>query len=260
MRAFDRVTRVAGAAVLVLIIGFLLLPPLFVGVLSFANQEHFGFPPESWGFRQYVEIGESPAWGRAVLYSIALAVPVAILSVLIVVPAVLAIERSKLPGRRGIQAAGMSSLIIPIVAYAVAMYGVYAEVGLLGSYLGLVLANTILAIPFVLVTAGAALSQIPPDLELAAMTFGASRFRAWWQITLPLLLPAIFAGSLLAFVTSFDEAVFINFLGGAGQVTLPKAIFDSVRIGVDPVITAISTIFMVATSALMYLVARLRRR
>jgi ABC-type spermidine/putrescine transport system permease subunit II len=117
-----------------------------------------------------------------------------------------------------------------------------------------------LAIPVMLVVCTAALSRIPAELELAAMVAGASRARAWLGVTVPLLAPAILAGMVLAFMTSFDEAVFVNFLGGAGLETLPKAILDSVRFGLEPVIAAIATLLMAATSVAMLLAARLARR
>jgi ABC-type spermidine/putrescine transport system permease subunit II len=92
------------------------------------------------------------------------------------------------------------------------------------------------------------------------MTLGATRLQAWGGITLRLLVPAMLSGVLFAFLTSFDEAVFSSFLSGPGLVTLPKAIFDSVRLGVDPVITAIATTLMVFTAILMGLASILRRK
>jgi ABC-type spermidine/putrescine transport system permease subunit II len=91
------------------------------------------------------------------------------------------------------------------------------------------------------------------------MTLGASRTRAWIGISLRLLLPTILSGALLAFLTSFDEAVFASFLSGPGLITLPKAIFDSVRLGVDPVITAIATLLMLFTALVLAVATRLRR-
>jgi putative spermidine/putrescine transport system permease protein len=258
-RARDEATRIGGGIATGIFAALLLLPALLVVVLSFSGDSVFAFPPHSWGLRQYRTLFEQAKWGEALWLSVRIAVPAVLLSVAISVPAVLAIHRSRLPGREVLQAAGVTSLIIPISAYAVAMYGVFVQLHLLGTMLGLIIANTVLSLPLVLLVVSAALSRIPVELELAAMTAGASRTRAWSGVTLRLLAPAILAGSVLAFITSFDEAVFINFLGGPGQTTLPKAVFDSVRFGVDPVITAIATLLIVATSLLMLLALRLRR-
>lgn len=256
----DRIARVTGIVAVTAAAAFMLAPSLLTAVLSFSNDSFFGFPPESWGLRQYRTLFDDSTWTAALGLSFRIAVPVALLSALIVVPTVFVIHRSTLPFRHVLQAAGLSGVIVPISAFAVAMYGVFASLGLLGTFVGLVIANTTLAVPVMLVVVAAAMSRIPRELELAAMVAGAPRWRAWIGITARLLVPAILGGGLLAFVTSFDEAVFINFLGGPGQVTLPKAILDSARLGVDPVIMAIATLLMVATSLLMLAATRLAKR
>ncbi len=255
----DRITRVAGLAFVSLAVACMLAPTALTAVLSFSNDSFFAFPPASWGLRQYRTLFSDPMWGSALALSFKVAVPVALLSALIVVPTVFAIQRSRLPGRHLLHVAGLGGIVIPISAFAVAMYGVFAQLGLLGTYVGLVLADTTLAVPVMLVVVAAAMSRLPVDLELAAMVAGASRTRAWIGITGRLLLPAILGGGLLAFVTIFDEAVFVTFLGGAGQVTLPKAILNSARTGVDPVVMAIATLLMIGTSLLMLLALRFGR-
>jgi len=140
---------------------------------------------------------------------------------------------------------------MPIVAYAVALYIVYARAHIVGTTGGLVISHTIRALPFVVVIAGSAINRIPRELELVAMALGASRSRAVIGITLRLLMPAIAASLIFAFLTSFDEAVFVTFLGGPDLITLPKATFDSEQQSVDPVITAIATVLMLCTGAMM---------
>ena len=256
----DRLSGAASTVVVALTTFGLLAPAGLVAVLSFSDDSFFDFPPHAWGLHQYRTLLEDPRWGSALWLSVRIALPVALLSALVVVPTLFTIHRSRLPWRGALQVGGLTGIIIPISAYAVAMYGVFAQVGLLGSYWGLVLANLTLAVPVMLLVTSAAMSRIPMELELAAMVAGASRAQAWVGITLRLLAPAILAGGVLAFVTSLDEAVFINFLGGPGQETLPKAILDSVRYGLDPVITAIATLLMVGTSLAMGLAAQLARR
>jgi ABC-type spermidine/putrescine transport system permease subunit II len=253
----DRLVGVAGGSLAASIAAAMLLPAALVAVLSFSDESFFDFPPRAWGLRQYRVLFEDPRWGSALWLSVRIALPVALLAAVVVVPASMAAQRSRLPGRNALQAGGLTGLVLPVSAYAVALYGVFSQVGLLGTYLGLVLADLTLAIPVMLLVTSPALSRIPEDLELAAMIAGASRLRAWLGVTLRLLWPAIAAGGVLAFMTSFDEAVFVNFLGGAGQETLPKAILDSVRYGLDPVVTAIATLLILGTSIATILVVRL---
>ena len=247
---FDRVTRAAGIALVAAVAAAMLVPVLLTVAVSFSGDGYFAFPPESWGLRQYRELFESPIWGAALRLSFEVAGTVAALSVAIAVPAAFAIQRSRLPGRHALYAAGLAGMVIPIAAFAVALYGVLSQFGLRGTYAGLVLANSTLAVPVVLIVVTAALSRLAPTLELVAMTAGASEMRAMLGITLRLLLPAIGAGAALAFVTSFEEAVLVNFVGGAELTTLPKAILDSARYGTSPVITAIATLLMVGTGVL----------
>ncbi len=253
----DRLAGGAGAIVVAIVVLTMLAPVVLVVVLSFSGERFFAFPPHAWGLRQYRVLFEDPRWGSALWLSVRVAVPVALLSAAVVVPTLLAVHRSRLPGRHALQLGGLTGLVLPISAYAVAIYGVFAQVGLLGTYLGLVLADLTLAIPAMLLVTSPALSRISEDLELAAMVAGANRARAWLGITVRLLAPAILAGSVLAFMASFDEAVFVNFLAGPEQETLPKAILDSIRYGLDPVVTAIATLLILGTSAAMICAVRL---
>jgi putative spermidine/putrescine transport system permease protein len=258
--AADRIVEMAGKIVLSLTLAFLLGPAIMVVLLSFSGESFIAFPPRSWGLRQYETLFASDYWLNAVGLSIRVAVPAAIVAVAVGLPAALAAHRTLMPGRGLVQVLGMASLIIPISAFAVALFGVFADLGLLGTFLGIVMAHAILAVPLVLIVVTTALTRIPRELELVAMTLGASRARAWRDVTIRLLLPATVAAFIFAFITSFDEAVLINFLGGPGLVTVPKAIFDSVRFGVDAVITAIATLMFVLTAIVALISLRLGSR
>jgi ABC-type spermidine/putrescine transport system permease subunit II len=256
----DQLVRLVGIVVVALAVLILLSPVVLTALLSLSGDSYFTFPPDSWGLRQYREAFDDPQWAAAVRYSFEIAVPVALLSGAIAVPTAFAVGRSRLPGRHALYAGGLAGIVIPISAFTIALYGVFSELGLHGTYVGLVLANTILATPVMLIIVTAGMTRIPIELELAAMAAGASRWRAWLGITARLLVPSIAAGGVLAFVTSFDEAVLIVFLGGVDQTTLPKAILDSARFGVSPVITAVSTLLMLGTSIVAIAALGLARR
>lgn len=259
VRISDAFTKLLFGGVLLAGGALLLIPAIVVVLLSFSADRFLAFPPRSWGLRQYDTLLAESAWHDAILLSLQLAAVAAALSVLLAVPTALVLQRSRVRGRFAVESAGLVALVLPISAYAVAMYAVFAQMRLLGTFAGLVIADLVISFPLTFLVVGSALSQVPRELELAAMTMGAGRVRAWLGITLRLVLPAIVAGGLLAFITSFDEAVFVNFLGGPDLVTLPKAIFDSVRYEVDPVITAIATVVMAATTVLMVVSASLRK-
>jgi putative spermidine/putrescine transport system permease protein len=252
--------RVAHEALLVLVVLFMVAPTVIVVLLSFSSDEFIRFPPSGWGFRQYATLASSEKWLEPLWRSLTLGISAALVAVLIGFPAVLALYRTAAPGREVAQFLGLGPLLAPSVAYAVALYGLFADLRLLGSFAGMLVVHVTLALPFVLLITGAAIARVPRELELAALSLGASRTRAWRDITLRLLLPAVVASFIFAFVVSFDEAIVTSFLSGIGFVTLPVAIFNSVRFGVDPVITAIATLLTVVTAVLLLVYGLLRRR
>lgn len=251
LAAFHRLAVVAIAL-------FLLAPAVVITVLSFSNEDHLVFPPSEWGFRQYSTLIDSAYWRSAVAKSFLIALPVATISLAIGVPLAYALARSRMYGRTALRTLSIAPLIIPGSAYAVAMYVFYLQVGLLGQDLGLIFAHVAIGIPFVVIVTTAALVRIPIEFEMVAMTLGASRWRAVIGITGRLLVPALATAFIFVFIASFDEATFVNFVGGPGLVTVPKAIFDSLKVGIDPVITAIATILMVMTGVIMTLGLYLR--
>lgn len=232
-------------------IAFLLAPALLIMVLSFSNEASLSFPPHHWGTRQYHSLLHSGFWLGSVGTSFLVSVPAALIATAVGVPAVLALERSRLPLKAVWRVLGVAPLVLPGVAYAVALYTFYVQLHLVGTIGGVILADAMLALPFVILIVGTGLRRIPADLELVAMSLGAGRARATVGITLRLLAPSIGAAALLGFVTVFDEAVLVNFLGGGQVITLPKAIYDSVRNSIDPLITAVATLLMIFIGLLM---------
>lgn len=258
-RVLDRTTKWVGRALVGASIAFLLTPALAIAIMSFSNDARVSFPPQEWGFDRYIAVFTSGKWGAPTLLSAEIAVWTAFGCLVVALPLVIALKRGRLRGRGIIEGIAIAPLVIPVSAYAVGMYAVFAQLDLLGQKPGIVLAHIVHGLPLVVIVLATSLDQIRPDLELAAMTMGASRLRAWSGITLRLLAPSIIAAFLFGFISSFDEAVFITFLGGPGLVTLPKFIFDSVQYSVDPAITAMATLLMLATTALMLSATALRK-
>jgi ABC-type spermidine/putrescine transport system permease subunit II len=255
----DRVFRGAGILISAVVAIFMIIPALAVSVLSFAGGQELSFPPQSWGLVEYQRLFTNGVWIPAIRQSLIVGIPVSLLAIAVGVPAALALQRSGLPGRGLFRTFGLAPLVVPGVAYAVALYDFLSQLGLIGSYWGLVLSDTMLVIPFVVIIVEAALVRVPRDLELVAMSLGASRREAMVGITLRLVRPAIAAAFLLAFVSNFDEAVFVNFLAGPGLTTLPKAVFNSLRTGLDPSITAVATFLMVLSVGAVLAATYLRR-
>jgi ABC-type spermidine/putrescine transport system permease subunit II len=259
MTAQDRFVRGLGMAVAALVAVFMAIPAISVAVMSFANGKQLAFPPHAWGFDQYSSFIHGGVWLPAIRESVVLALPVSAIAVTIGVLAALALQRTALPFRGLFRAVGLAPLVVPGVAYAVALYAALSRFQLIGTFWGLVLADIMLVIPLVIVIVEAALLRLPRELELAAMSLGATRIRALNGVTLRLLRPAIVSAFVLAFIANFDESVLVNFLAGSGMTTLPKAVFGSLRTGLDPSIAAVATSLMIVTTALVFGAYLLRR-
>jgi putative spermidine/putrescine transport system permease protein len=243
-RVFSFLTGVGIAAVVIVV----LAPAVFAIVLLFSDDRAIGFPPQTWGLNRYANFLTSSEWVQPLLLSIRLSLTSAAIALIVGLAALIAMHRSRMPFRSVLETSTLASLVLPVSAYAVAMFIVYSKIGIRGSTLGIVLMYSMLGLPMVVLIGGAAIRQLNGDVELVANTLGASKLRAWAGVSLPLLVPALVASFVAAFQLSFEEAVFINFLGGPGLKTLPKAISDSVRYGSDPVITAITASLVIVTT------------
>jgi len=147
----------------------------------------------------------------------------------------------------------ITPIIVPVVLIAIAVFYVYAKIGLVNSLTGIVLAHTVLAIPLVIMVVTSALKSYDMNQEMVARSLGASRPWAFFMITLPQIRFAVITGALLSFLTSFDEVIMALFVSGGANSTLTRNMFNALRDQIDPTIAAISTIMVLVTSVLLAL-------
>jgi len=230
---------------------FLMTPILIVVPLSFSNASYLRFPPPGWSLRWYHNYLDRPEWLDATWLSIWVGVGTAALSVLLGTLAAFGLTRGRFPGRTLVALLAMSPLAVPIIVLAIGVYFTYSRLGLVGTPLGLILAHTCLAVPFVLATVSASLTGFDRRLEMASMGLGAGRWRTFRSVTLPNVWPGIFTGAVFAFITSFDELVLALFLSGSDAVTMPRRMWDEIRFEIDPTIAAVSTVLIALTSLLL---------
>jgi putative spermidine/putrescine transport system permease protein len=181
-----------------------------------------------------------------------------VLSLLLGVPLAFGLTRARFWGREGLEKLTAAPIIVPTIVTSIALYGLFAQLRLIGQWYGIALAHTVLALPFVIVLVVAGLRDFDLNQELAARGLGASRWQAVWHVTLPQIRPSLVSAAFLAFISSFDELVVAMFLGGA-NMTLPKKMFDNIRMEIDPTIAAISALQIVLVCALLALAARFGR-
>jgi putative spermidine/putrescine transport system permease protein len=151
-------------------------------------------------------------------------------------------------------------VIAPAIVTAVAMYKSFALWGLSGTVLGMVLAHSSLALPFVVIYVVAILQKMDWKLEQAARSLGASPRRAFFHVTLPVIVPGVLVGAFFAFLTSFDEVVVSLFLAGSRAVTLPVQMWNGIRFEINPTVAAVSVVLLLISSLIFVLVSLVRWR
>lgn len=238
---------------------FLVLPFLVLVPISFNSGPYLEFPPRGFSLQWYYSFLNRPGWLEAALTSVWVGSLTVLLAVPIGVTAAWSLVRCQIRLRAIITGVIILPIVFPAIVLAIAMYMYFVSLHILGSLIGLVVAHTVLAVPFVVIVIKASLEGVDESFERAARSLGGGPVRVFRTITLPLIRPAIFAGSLLAFVTSFDEVVLAIFLTAPDTVTLPRKMWESVNFEVDPTSSAVATILIVSSCGLFAMAGLIRR-
>jgi putative spermidine/putrescine transport system permease protein len=260
----DRPPR-AGARILLwatalLVIAYLCLPSFFVIPVSFTGGRFIEFPPEGFSLRWYETYLGSPAWVNATIRSLLVAFLTGLLATALGTAAAFVLVRQRLIGRGVIITIVLAPLVLPRIIIAVALFYLYARLGLVGTVTGLVLGHTVLAVPYVVITVMAVLKNYDERLDQAAWSLGASKWSAFWRITLPQIRAGVLAGFLFAFITSFDELTIALFVSGGSTSTLPRQMWNDLLLQVNPTLAAVSTVILVFVTLFILLAELLRRR
>jgi mannopine transport system permease protein len=238
-------------ALVVTILIFLLLPTVIVIPMSLNGEQYLAFPPRSWSLKWYAAFFSDPEWIAATWLSLEVAALTTVAATVLGTCAALALVRSDIGGLGWLNALVLSPMIVPHIVIAVAIYLQFAPLGLTGTVWGFVIAHTVLALPYVVLTISAALYRLDPALEMAALNLGASRLQAFFKITLPLILPGVATGAAFAFIISLDEAVVSFFISGVTAKTLPRKLFEDIDYSLSPVIAAASTLLVIVSLLVM---------
>lgn len=267
MRRRNLLARGIVAIFVGLVYVFLLAPVIVVAGASFdggksvAGRAFLQFPPSELTFYWYSEI--QPRLWEALWVSVGVASVAAVVGTIIGVPAALGIVRGNMPGKTLISTLFRAPLQIPFIVIGIAFLQTYyfvADVtgfGMQGTFAGLALGHVFVATPYVVGSVGAALQRFDVRLEEAALSLGADRWTTFRRITLPLIMPGIYAGALFAFMVSFGDVPISLFLASASYTTLPLEIFHGMEFDFDAAVLAISTIVLFGSLLVLFLIQRL---
>jgi spermidine/putrescine transport system permease protein len=225
------------------------VPILLVMIYSF----NINRQSSQWGglsLRWYGELFRDRALFEALLNSVVLGVLASLSAAVIGVLAAAGMARSKIPGAKTIEFLAILPIITPEIIMGMVSLAFFALLSIPFGMLTLLIAHTAMCIPYVFLLVKARLEGIDKSLLEAAKDLGAGEWRAFYDITLPLVMPAIISGMLISFAMSFDDVIISIFVTGAHTSTLPIRIFTQLKVGVSPKINALCTLIFAFTALL----------
>lgn len=222
-----------------------LLGPLAVIVAgSFTEAPQVTFPPEGFTLQWYEKLLGREDFLRSFIDSIVLATVATFLAVLLGTIAAVGLSRESFAGRELFRAFLMSPLILPTVVTGVALFQFSRVLGISSNMIGLVIGHTLITLPYVIRTVGAAIVNLDPSLAEAAESLGARPARVLLQVVMPAIAPAILVSVIFAFIVSFDQVTISIFLTGPDVMTLPIRIYTYIEFAIDPMIAAVSALLI----------------
>jgi putative spermidine/putrescine transport system permease protein len=235
---------------------FMLAPLAMVVLVSFTAKGYIAMPFDGASLRWYRAMLEATDFIDAFWRSLGLAAAAATLATLMAVPAGMAIAWHRFVGRDAILALLLSPLMVPNVVLGIALLRFLTQIGGSGSYWGLTAAHTVIVLPYVLRLVVAAATGFDRSIAQAAQSLGASGWTVFRRIELPLIVPGVAGGWLIAFINSFDELTMSIFVASAGTQTLPVKMYNHIANTIDPLLASVSTVMIVLTLVLMIVLDR----
>lgn len=235
---------------------FMLLPLVMVALVSFTDKGYIAMPFDGASWRWYRAILDAPDFIDAFWRSLALGAMAATLATVLAVPAGMAIAWHRFAGREALLGLLLSPLMVPHVVLGIALLRFLTQIGGASTWWGLTVAHTVIVLPYVLRLVVAASTGLDRSIAQAAESLGASRWTVFRRIELPLILPGVAGGWLIAFINSFDELTMSIFVAGAATQTLPVKMYNHIANTIDPLLASVSTVLIVLTLVLMIVLDR----
>ncbi len=237
----------------------LLLPILAAIPMAFTSASFLSFPPPGLSLRWFADYATSQVWVAATLRSFGIGLVSGFLTLLLAAPAAYAVVKGSSRLGTVVFMLFVTPMVVPSIVIAVALFYLFAQIGLIATNLGIIIGHTVTGIPLAFVILLAVLRGYDWSLNQAAATLGANRARAMWRVTLPLVKGGIFAAFIFAFLNSFEELTIALFVGGGLKTTLPRQMWDDVTLSVSPTLAAASVVVLLVVTSLFLLAEFLRQ-
>jgi putative spermidine/putrescine transport system permease protein len=233
------------------------VPLALVIWVSFSGDAATNVPPSSYSLQWYRNIASVRELYDGLLTSLKIAAVVVPTSLLIGTLAAYGQWRHPLLSPRAVETILSLPILVPLVVTGLALLNVFSTMGLYSGFWNITLAHVIVTFPFVVRFVFNILSRYNLQLDEAAQSLGASPLRVFRHVTLPLMRPSLFAGGLFAFVLSFDDFGVTIFLVDTNTITLPVAMYQYMEWNLDPTLSAMSALLVVAAVAVTVICERL---
>jgi putative spermidine/putrescine transport system permease protein len=230
-----------------------------VAVNSFATSWFDSWLPQGYTTRWYRAAWDEFALGGVLTVTLEVAVAVVVLSVAIGVPAAYALARRDFPGKRIVMLAFLLPIMLPPITYGIPLATVLYTVGLAGTLTGVIVANLVPTVPFVILVMAPFIEQIDPNIESAARMSGARTRQLFARVLIPLLLPGILAAAILILVRTLAMFELTFLTAGSDSQTLVVALYYSVfaaGIRAGQSVDAMAVIYMLTTLPLLAIALR----
>jgi spermidine/putrescine transport system permease protein len=236
-----RVGHVPGFGPFSLLFFVYLYAPIAILLIFSFNTGRSATVWQGFGVDWYARVMENPDIQRAAINSLIVASTASAVATTVAVLAALVLARGRaFPGRNGLYLLVSLPLMVPEIVTAVATMAFFTTIGLALGLGNVIIAHTVFCIPFAFLPIRARLQNMDPNLERAARDLYADDWRAFRYVTLPLLMPGIISGAMLAFIISLDDVIITLMVAPAGSTTLPVYIYGMIRMGVTPEVNAVS--------------------
>ncbi len=236
---------------------FMMAPLVAVVLVSFTDKGYVAMPFDGASLRWYRAILDAPDFIDAFWRSVGLATSAATFATVLAVPAGLAIAWFRFRGREALMNLLLSPLMIPNVVLGIALLRFFTQAKVSGSMWTLVLAHTLVVLPYALRLVVASAAGFDRSVSHAAHTLGASGWTTFRRVELPLVASGVAGGWLIAFISSFDELTMSIFVSSAATETLPVRMYNYIANTIDPLLASVSTVLILITLLLMLVLDRM---
>lgn len=239
-----------------LVCAFSVMPVLVIVLESFTATDYVVFPPQGLSLKWYAEFLKRPEFINSALVSLTVALSTCAIATVLGTTIAIALVRYEFPGSRLLQVVFMAPLSLPGIILGLGLLQLFARYGVPRTAVGMTFAHVIITTPFAIRFVSVALLGVEREVERAARSLGADRWRTFRYVTLPLIRPGMIASMMFAFILSFDEVAASLFIASPSATTLPVRIFVYIEQNYDPLITSVSSLLVFAAAIVLLVIER----